>query len=78
MFGTVPVGWSTWLTRTVPNEPESGGGLHVAVIQLAITAGAGVGGVLLDSSGVLAVLTGAAVLLAMASFVIAIAGWKRN
>jgi len=43
-FAVLPVGWSTWLTRTVPDEAESGGGLLSAAIQLAITAGAAVGG----------------------------------
>jgi predicted MFS family arabinose efflux permease len=26
-FGAVPVAWSTWLTRTIPDEAESAGGL---------------------------------------------------
>lgn len=56
-FGGVPVAWTTWLTRTVPDQIESGGGLQVASIQLAMTVGAGVGGVLVDRSGVLVVPT---------------------
>ena len=28
-FGGVPVAWSTWVTRTVPDEAESAGGLIV-------------------------------------------------
>ncbi|OFV58716.1 hypothetical protein BCR59_23235 [Klebsiella pneumoniae] len=39
-FGLVPVAWSTWLATTVPDEAESAGGLLVASIQLAISAGA--------------------------------------
>src|SRR5690606_18508978 len=50
-FGAVPVAWSTWLTRVVPDEAESGGGLIVAAVQLAITTGAAAGGVLFDASG---------------------------
>jgi predicted MFS family arabinose efflux permease len=46
-----PVGWGTWLSRTMPEEAEVGGGLQVAVIQLAITLGAGAGGVLFDAVG---------------------------
>jgi predicted MFS family arabinose efflux permease len=38
-FGLVPVAWSTWLATTVPDEAESAGGLLVASIQLAISAG---------------------------------------
>lgn len=35
-----PVGWWTWLSEALPDDAEAGGGLMVAVIQLAITAGA--------------------------------------
>lgn len=31
------VGWWTWLARSLPEDAEAGGGLMVAVIQLAIT-----------------------------------------
>ena len=31
-----PVAWWTWLSKTLPNEAEAGGGLMVAMIQLAI------------------------------------------
>ena len=52
LFGTAaPVGWGTWLSRVMPNDAEAGGGLLVAVIQLAITAGAGTGGLLYDAVG---------------------------
>lgn len=43
-----PVAWFNWLAREVPDEPEAGGSLMVAAIQVAIMAGAGVGGTLLD------------------------------
>ncbi|HSH71687.1 MAG TPA: MFS transporter [Methylophilaceae bacterium] len=46
-----PVGWWTWLARTLPGDAEAGGGLLVAIVQLAITAGATLGGVLFDLSG---------------------------
>jgi predicted MFS family arabinose efflux permease len=52
LIGTAaPVAWWTWLSRTLPGEAEAGGGLMVAAIQLAITAGAAVGGVLYDGGG---------------------------
>jgi predicted MFS family arabinose efflux permease len=35
----------------LPDDAEAGGGLMVAVIQLAITAGASIGGFLFDRSG---------------------------
>lgn len=46
-----PVGWWTWLARALPDDAEAGGGLMVAIVQLAITSGATVGGVLYDASG---------------------------
>ncbi|MGV1838343.1 MFS transporter [Rhizobium rhizogenes] len=62
-FGTVPVGWSTWLTKAVPDEAESGGGLLVAAIQIAMTLGAAVGGVIFDQAGILVVFATSAVIL---------------
>lgn len=51
-FGTAaPVGWGTWLSRTLRDDAEAGGGLQVAVIQFAITLGAATGGLLFDISG---------------------------
>ncbi|TIR42312.1 MAG: MFS transporter [Mesorhizobium sp.] len=51
-FGTAaPVGWGTWLSRTLPDDAEAGGGLQVATIQLAITGGAAIGGMLFDTIG---------------------------
>ncbi len=66
-FGGVPVAWTTWITRTVPDEAESGGGLIVAAVQLAITLGAAVGGVVFDASGAKGVFVGSAVALLVAA-----------
>ncbi|MFL1544668.1 MFS transporter [Pseudomonas sp. O39] len=46
-----PVGWWTWLSRVLPDDAEAGGGLMVAIIQLAIACGATLGGVVFDLSG---------------------------
>jgi len=46
-----PVGWWTWLARTLPEDAEAGGGLMVAIIQLAIASGATVGGLVFDANG---------------------------
>jgi predicted MFS family arabinose efflux permease len=63
-FGTsAPVGWRTWLALGLGDEAEAGGGLQVAVIQLAIMAGAAGGGLILDAQGWRATFTLAAVLL---------------
>jgi len=64
-MGTVPVSWTTWFTHAAPHEAESIGGLRVASVQLAITAGAGVGGVLFDWRGPLAPFVGAGVFLVL-------------
>lgn len=62
-----PVGWWTWLARTLPDSAEAGGGLMVAVVQLAIASGAIVGGVLFDMSGYRATFESSAGLLVVAA-----------
>ena len=69
-FGLVPVGWSTWLATTVPDEAESAGGLLVASIQLAISAGAAGGGLVFDLNGASGVFTASGVLLVAAMMVV--------
>ncbi len=52
LLGTAaPVAWWTWVSRTLPNDAEAGGGLLVAVVQMAIMLGATIGGMLLDTAG---------------------------
>jgi predicted MFS family arabinose efflux permease len=68
-FGVVQVGWPTWLTRTLPDEAESGGGLQVATTQLAITIGAAVGGLLFDLTGAVGVYVGSSVITLLAALV---------
>jgi predicted MFS family arabinose efflux permease len=46
-----PVAWGLWLSKTLPDDAEAGGGLMVATIQLAITLGAGLGGFMFDALG---------------------------
>lgn len=69
-FGLVPVGWSTWLATTVPDEAESAGGLLVASIQLAISAGAAGGGLVFDLNGASGVFLGSGVLLLSAMVIV--------
>jgi len=46
-----PTGWWTWVARTLPEDAEAGGGLMVAVIQLAIALGSTAGGMVFDRLG---------------------------
>lgn len=62
-----PVGWWTWLARTLPEAAEAGGGLMVAIIQLAIASGATVGGLVFDLSGYRATFELSAALLGVAA-----------
>ncbi len=64
---TAPVSWWTWLARTLPQDAEAGGGLMVAMIQLAITLGATAGGVMFDASGYRATFGMSAVVLVAAA-----------
>jgi predicted MFS family arabinose efflux permease len=66
----IPVSWSTWLSKGISDEPESGGGLIVAAIQLSIMLGAALGGLLLDHISIAAPLIGGATLLALASLTV--------
>ena len=66
----IPVAWSTWLSKGIADEPESGGGLLVAAIQLAIMLGAALGGVLLDHLSITATLIGGALMLGMSSIIV--------
>jgi predicted MFS family arabinose efflux permease len=64
LIGTAaPVAWWTWMSKVLPDDAESGGGLMVAVIQLAITLGASAGGLLFDAGGYQATFATSAALL---------------
>lgn len=74
-----PVAWWTWLARSVPDEAEAGGGLMVAIIQLAITLGATVGGIVFDIAGAIPqFLTSGAVLALAAVAAFAVARFQRR
>lgn len=72
-FGAVPVAWTTWVTRTVPDEAESGSGLLVAAIQLAMAIGAGAGGIVFDRSGISGVFVSSAAASTLAVLIILVA-----
>ncbi|WEF32838.1 MFS transporter [Pseudoduganella chitinolytica] len=65
---SAPVGWWTWVARTLPGDAEAAGGLLVAIVQLAIAGGATLGGLLFDGYGYRATFgASAAILVAGAS-----------
>lgn len=68
LFATsAPVAWWTWLSQTLPNDAEAGGGLMVAVIQLSITLGAALGGLLFDAYGYEITFVFSAIILAISA-----------
>jgi predicted MFS family arabinose efflux permease len=70
----IPVCWSTWLTKGISDEPESGGGLLVGAIQLSIMLGGAFGGLLFDHISAAATLVGGTSLLVLASLTV----WNGN
>ena len=80
-FGFLPVGFQTWTLRAAPDQAEAAGGLLVAAFQIAITAGAVFGGLLVDGFGPLGAVTYAglaAVLGAALVFTLGNKGLPRN
>jgi predicted MFS family arabinose efflux permease len=70
LIGTAaPVAWWTWMSKVLPEDAEAGGGLMVAVIQLSITLGASVGGLLFDRMGYRATFGASVVLLGLSAVV---------
>ena len=63
-----PVGWWSWLAITLPRDAEAGGGLMVAVVQLAIALGSTIGGLLFDRSGYQSTFIASAAVLLLAAF----------
>lgn len=70
-FGGVPVAWSNWVARAVPDQAETAGGMVVAAVQSSIAAGAALGGIMFGFGGVTGVFNIAGVVMLFASLVIA-------
>jgi predicted MFS family arabinose efflux permease len=77
-LGIIQVGWIFWITKTMPDEVESGSGIQMAVIQLAITAGAAIGGVAFDFTGAKGVFTGSCIFTLVAATAAILAFKKQN
>ncbi|MBD8697030.1 MFS transporter [Stenotrophomonas sp. CFBP 13718] len=66
-----PVAWWAWLAKSLPDDAEAGGGLMVAIVQLAIALGSTVGGLLFDGSGYRATFIASAVVLVVGALLAA-------
>lgn len=73
-----PVGWWSWLATTMPESAEAGGGLMVAVVQLAIALGSTVGGMLFDAHGYAATFGFSALLLVSAAVMALITAYRNR
>ena len=62
-----PVGWWSWIAHALPDHAEAGGGLMVAIVQLAIAVGSTVGGVLFDALGYQSTFIASAAMLTLAA-----------
>ncbi len=71
-FGGVPVAWSTWVARSVPDQAESAGGMVVASVQGAIAAGAATGGLMFGLTGIGGVFAGGSIVMLLAALLIAL------
>lgn len=63
-----PVGWWSWIAEAMPHNAEAGGGLMVAVIQLAIALGSTIGGLLFDSAGYRSTFAASSAVLLLGAF----------
>lgn len=66
----IAVSWSAWIAHGIGDQPEAGGGLIIAAIQLAILLGGTLGGVLLDHLSIQATFMGSTILLVLASVLV--------
>ncbi|NEU14381.1 MFS transporter [Methylobacterium sp. BTF04] len=78
LIGTAaPVAWWMWLSTALPDDAEAGGGLMVAVVQLAIAFGATLGGSAYDAGGYRWTFAVSAATL-FASAIVSILAWRRS
>lgn len=70
-FGGVPVAWSNWVARSVPDQAESAGGMVVASVQSSIAAGAAAGGAMFSFSGIAGVFIAGGIVMLLSALLIA-------
>jgi len=78
LVGTAaPVAWWTWVSRVLPDDAEAGGGLFVAVVQMAIALGATLGGVAYDAGGYRSTFE-FGVIAFVAATIVTVLAWRRG
>ncbi len=77
-FGAFPVSVQSFVARNAPDEAESAGSLVVTVFQVAISSGAVLGGVLIETQGPVAVVTFLAAASLLGASVMAARGERRR
>ncbi|OCG19884.1 MFS transporter [Gilliamella sp. App4-10] len=75
MFGFIPVGWSTWIVRTLADKAEMMGGLSVAAIQFSIGLAAAMGGFIFDHKGMQGIFFSSALIFLCALILIKFSFW---
>ncbi|MWP47668.1 MFS transporter [Gilliamella sp. Pas-s27] len=78
MFGFIPVGWSTWIVRTLADKAEMMGGLSVAAIQFSIGLAAAIGGFIFDNKGMQGIFFSSALIFLFALILIKLSFWLFN
>jgi len=73
-----PVGWWYWLANALPQDAEAGGGLMVAVVQLAIGLGSTIGGLLFDAHGYQSTFIASAAVLLLAAILTLLSARNEN
>lgn len=73
-----PVGWWYWLANALPQDAEAGGGLMVAVVQLAIGLGSTIGGLLFDAHGYQSTFIASAAVLLLAAVLTLLSARNEN
>ncbi|MDY0885192.1 MFS transporter [Dongia soli] len=71
-FGAIPVAITNWMFKAVPDNPEAGQGLLVSVVQVALSSGALVGGLLVDHAGIVNAMTAAGSLVLVGGLITAL------
>lgn len=77
-FGLMPVALTGWMLKAMPDAPEAGQAMLVSSIQIAIAAGAFLGGRVVDQLGIASTMIVSAALVMVAALVVGTLGRSRR